>query len=104
MESKLTKAFRILRRNGYFARQNWKCCQNCGCYALPKDTTNYVFYHKQDAEDLDEHGSCFLAWGGNGNLIVDVLQRCGIQTDWDGSDDSRIKVTLFTMPDGSMLK
>jgi hypothetical protein len=48
----LTKAFNALRKNGYFARQNFMCCQTCEWAAVPeKNESKVVFYHSQDNDN-----------------------------------------------------
>jgi hypothetical protein len=50
---KLSIAFQKLEQAGYFARQNFWCCQNCGWAAVPDSHANKaVFYHQQDNEEL----------------------------------------------------
>lgn len=88
----VTKAFKALRKSGYFARQNFACCQSCGLAELPDGTANYVFYHSQDSDDLKESGTCHLAWGGDGAEIVKILNANGVKTEWNGSPDVRIKM------------
>jgi hypothetical protein len=92
MRTNLTKAFSKLRQAGFFARQNFQCCQSCGCAAIPEGVENYVFYHSQDREDLRESGSCYLAFGGDGHKIVKVLNEAGVRTEWNGSDSQRIRM------------
>ena len=46
----LNQAFKELRKLGYFARQNFMCCQNCAWATVPMDAKKVVFYHKQDAD------------------------------------------------------
>lgn len=90
---RLAPAFKALRKEGFFARQNFWCCQSCGCAAVPEDKAEaYVFYHAQDKDDLDRNGSCYLAFGGNGAKIVEILNANSIKTEWDGSENSRIKM------------
>ena len=94
-KSKITEAFNELRKLGYFARQNFTCCQTCGWAAVPSEKGNKaVFYHNQDNDSLKRSGECHLAWSGDGNEIVSVLNRHGIQTDWDGSNQKRIRIKL----------
>lgn len=89
----LTVAFRELRKLGYFARQNFLCCQTCAWADVPDDKANKaVFYHRQDADDLEKRGRCYLAWSGDGNEIVSVLQKHGLKTEWDGKETTRILV------------
>lgn len=89
----LTAAFRELRKLGYFARQNWKCCQSCGCAEVPDDKADaYVFYHRQDTEHMATTGRCYLAWGGDGHKIAAVLTKHGLRVDWNGNPNVRIAV------------
>lgn len=91
----LTLAFKELRKSGYFARQNFRCCQSCAQAAISdEEAKKTVFYHRQDADNLKEDGSCYLTWAGNGKEIVSVLNKYGIETDWDESQNTRIKITI----------
>ena len=95
-KSMITAAFKDLRKLGYFARQNFWCCQTCGWASVPEDKADkVVFYHEQDNSQLRATGECHLAWAGNGNEIVSVLNKHGIQTDWDGSDNQRIRIKIW---------
>lgn len=94
-KTKLTKAFKELRKQGYFARQNFWCCQTCGWAAMTdEESDKAVFYHAQDNDDLIEDGSCHLAWSGDGKLIADILTKNGVKVDWDGNNSKRIKISL----------
>jgi len=89
--SKLTIAFRALRKAGYFAKQNFWCCQSCAWYAVPEERADrVVFYHQQDRESLSRSGSVHLAWSGDGHEICRILNENGIETEWDGSENKRI--------------
>lgn len=88
----IASAFSALRKAGYIARANYKCCQSCALAALPDGTEKYVVYHAQDADDLKVNGECYVAWGGNGAEIVSVLNAHGVKTEWDGSPVRRIKM------------
>jgi hypothetical protein len=90
----LTKAFCELRKRGYFARQNWMCCQSCGWAAIPDGYDKAVFYHAQDADRLKATGGTMLAWHGDGAEICLVLQEAGLATDWCGAEDKRIYVSV----------
>jgi len=90
----LNKAFRELRKKGYAAKQRFWCCSSCALAALPEGTEKFVFYHKQDAERLDRNRKCNLSWGGDGSEIVKVLNECGVSTDWNGTEQQRIKIDL----------
>lgn len=94
-KTKLTNAFRALRKLGYFARQNFLCCQSCAWAAVPEDKAERaVFYHSQDNSNLQKYGETYLAWAGDGNEIVRILNENGVQTEWDGSTNQRIKFIL----------
>lgn len=94
-KSQITSAFKELRKLGYFARQNFTCCQTCGWASVPDEKgERAVFYHQQDNHSLKEDGECHLAWSGDGNEIVSVLNKHGVQTEWDGSDNKRIKIKI----------
>jgi hypothetical protein len=87
--------FAALNGMGYFARQNWKCCQSCGCAAVPEDKPYFVFYHEQDSEKRKD-GYCYLTWEGNGHEICEVFKASGFDTEWDGKAETRIKVLART--------
>jgi hypothetical protein len=96
----LHEAFDQLREDGYFAEPGgdcgapyWTCCMTCGQDELPDGTENYVFYHMQDADHLREFGNCYLAYGGDADHIVRRLKEAGLVVEWNGSRDTRIKVT-----------
>lgn len=106
IKPKITAAFRILRKHGFFARQNWSCCQGCGCSELPDGTTKYVFYHRQDGETLNRIGEVNLSWGtvvyrrkpskekleSIGKEVVNALRAKGLTVEWNGKSDRRITV------------
>ena len=90
-KASLTQAFRALRKEGYWARQNWQCCQTCGWANVPQEKGDKaVFYHAQDARHLrDDEPEVWLAWSGDGGKIVDILKEF-VKVDWDGSANKRI--------------
>jgi len=86
-------AFKALRRKGYFCRSNFTCCQSCGFAAVPEGRGDkVVFYHRQDVDDIEHEGGCFLAWAGNGHEIVAAMKATGLDVEWDGSEQKRIWV------------
>ena len=92
-KKKLTAAFRKLQKAGYFARQNFWCCQSCASEAIPEEySEKYVFYHRQDNECLEERTECYLAWDGDGKEIVQILQDAGLYVEWNGDSHTRILV------------
>ena len=96
MSTTLNSAFKELRKFGYFARQNFMCCQNCGWHAIPEGQTDKaVFFHQQDNDSKKEGKSFCLAWSGDGQQICDILNRNGVVTEWDGSESKRIEVVSW---------
>jgi hypothetical protein len=94
--SNLSKAFKALRKEGYFARQNFMCCQGCGWSAVPEGREEkVVFYHSQDASQMRKGEDFCLAWTGDGNEICRILNENGVETKWDGSKSTRIIVTSW---------
>ena len=89
----LTQAFKELRKLGYFARQNFMCCQSCAWASVPDGKEEkVVFYHRQDNTDVKYSNSVYLAWNGNGAEIVEVLSKF-FKVEWDGSEYTRIKAS-----------
>ncbi len=96
MESKLTKAFKALRKAGYFARQNFWCCQTCGWADVPEEKEDkVVFYHAQDNDDRKKGQPFHVAWSGDGHEICRIFQEAGITTTWDGSGNKRIQLSNY---------
>jgi hypothetical protein len=92
---KLSIAFQKLEQAGYFARQNFWCCQTCGWDAVPDSHANKaVFYHHQDNEQLVEGGEAHLCWSGDGRFICETLNAAGIATEWNGDDKQRIHIKV----------
>jgi len=113
LKSRLTEAFKVLRKEGFFARQNFWCCQTCACDDIgtkveamnlqqKEKFRGYVFYHKQDNDGLNRSGETYLAFGHSedeksaeaGARIAEVLREKGITVDWDGKGTTRILAKL----------
>lgn len=93
-KTELTKAFKELRKEGFFARQNFTCCQSCGWAEVPeKQSEKAVFYHSQDNDDI-EKGFVYLAWSGDGQLILSILKKYFKDIEWDGTANQRIKINF----------
>lgn len=96
-KEQVTKAFKELRKLGYFARQNFLCCQSCGWATVPEEKADkVVFYHNQDNEAWNsnrilEH-DLYLAWSGNASEIRSVFESNGMRVDHDGSQNTRIVI------------
>ena len=92
----LKRAFAELRKEGYFAYQNFMCCQSCAWGEIPDELSEkVVFYHAQDNDDKKAGRPFFLAWAGNAPYITRVLNKYGIETKWSGDENERILVTKW---------
>ncbi|MBY0358663.1 MAG: hypothetical protein K2W82_11725 [Candidatus Obscuribacterales bacterium] len=108
---KLDNAFSELDSLGIIARQNFSCCQNCGHAEIwdeiesarnEQDVTGYLFYHMEDTERACGKGVLYLAYGAieDGDpaaltvawQIVEALRQSGLNVEWDGNLEKRIKV------------
>jgi hypothetical protein len=93
---KVSGVLKTLSTRGYFAKGNWKCCQTCGCAAIPKgEEDKYVFYHGQDADAASDGYDLHLAFGTetcHGHEIVALLKDAGLTVEWDGTMSQRICV------------
>lgn len=90
--SRLNEAFKDLRKAGYFARQNFKCCQSCAWAEIPEEKSDkVVFYHAQDAAHKADD-EMYIGWSGDGKEICDIFAKHSIDTEWDGDNNTRIEI------------
>ena len=122
LKPKLAAAFRAMRKEGLLAKQNYKCCQNCGGCALTIEAVNLLksgkvkmkyhikgccFYHNQDNTNLKAGEPFMLAYGDMdsteygkiglptekvGNIVTKCLDEAGVTWEWDGTAGQRIAV------------
>lgn len=94
--SVISRAFKTLRQNGYFAKQNFWCCNSCAWYDVPEERADkVVFYHSQDYSTLKKEDRVYLTWSGDGNEIVQAFIDNGLpkhEVDWDGTEQRRIVI------------
>lgn len=110
---KLATAFEILNRlENIDARHCFTCCQSCGSAELqsledPDDETiGYCFYHAQDADAVQDGAELYLSFGAYETpeevwiseniayIIQETLRECGLDVEWNGNGDMRLKVLL----------
>jgi hypothetical protein len=97
VNASLRKAFASLRRKGYFAKGGrWICCTPCAHSAASKHANQWVFWHDQDHDELLAKGEVYLGWHGDGNEIARVCEAEGLNVKWDGSEQTRLCVSLGT--------
>lgn len=111
---RLDQAFAELENRGILCRQNFSCCGTCGATEIwgeieaaraeGREILGYAFHHHQETENAVEGGGLFLGYGAVlksektaldiARQIVEVIERHGLSTDWDGTWDQRIGVRL----------
>lgn len=125
MRKRLTAAFADMRKNHkLLARQNFSCCGGCAGYEIAhfaeekynaktrKQFAGAVYYHRQTAEARDDGYDFYLYFGGIdsdkygvistasdkevGNTICQVLKEHGIETFWEGSENTAIRLLVCT--------
>lgn len=95
LRDRIKAAYKALRAKGYFCRSSFMCCGTCGWAAIPDERKDKsLFYHRQDARDIDTDGGCYLAWSGDGREIVAALIDAGLKVTWDGNPATRIWVEI----------
>jgi len=107
IKQRVNKAFRILRKDGVIARQNFMCCSSCATAALEpiwKKTgkTKIVYYHKQDGESFNKGYNLTIRYGHSsddkdktrdlGIHVTNILVFVGLVYDWDGDPEKTIQV------------
>ena len=90
----ISRGFAQLRKDGYFARQNFWCCNSCAWAAMTEEQgQKAVFYHMQEARSFKETGNVYLAWSGDGEHIVNTFLKIGMNRrdiEWDGTPNRKI--------------
>ena len=110
----VNKLFKMCRAVGLFARQNYWCCNSCGCAALESDMqpkhVGWLFYNQQDTDAFVFDGvedsvlwrPLWLTYGDPkgdpedtiavGHMILALMSELGLQTEWDGNPNTRINI------------
>ena len=97
-KKQVAKAFELLREKGYFAEENFWCCQNCGWNAMTdKQAEKAVFYHGQDNESWNEKTgnlktNLYIGWSGDCHEIRNIFESVGLLVEHDGTEGSRIEI------------
>lgn len=104
--NRLTAVFKMLRMEGFVARQRFKCCGSCASAAISEEFNakskidsqfapkGFVFYHKQDVIDEDRlmsarrHGtspSMMLRYGQVQHTDGEKTKTWGLPTEQVGA-------------------
>lgn len=96
VRSGVRAAFAALRKQGFEARMSFMCCRSCAGAAFANklgdalESTKVVYFTTQDAEQLVESGSVYVAFSyGAGGELVAALREQGLHVEWDGTDMQR---------------
>jgi hypothetical protein len=107
---KINKAFNKLLDFNIAAKKDWACCQSCGHAEMDEylntfnknyrtgslKLKNYIFFHDQDRDCLNSGGYTYLAYDLDEEakkIVVKVFKDCGLNPEWDGNQNKRIKIT-----------
>ncbi len=108
---KINRAFKKLMDLNILAKKDWACCQTCGHYEMDEllkengtiyrgdkkiQLKNYVFFHDQDRDWLESDGYTYLAYDLDEEakkIAIKVFAYYGLNPEWDGNQNKRIKIT-----------
>ncbi len=119
---KLTDAFKLLRKEGLIAKQNFSCCGSCATYEIGEQAKKrakkfgkfpkgYVQYNRQSTEGIETFGSVNISYGAFysrndirrkecftdleiGRLIEAKMKEVGLKTKWDGDVHKCVNVDV----------
>ena len=113
VKKRLNEAFREMRKRGIMAKQDFTCCMTCGNSEIErfirKKDHGYCFYHAQDKDRMFSKERMFVAnelylcYGGAtsrddpepvGRQVCEILRSHAFEVEWDGSEETRIRVIL----------
>ena len=109
LHEKMQDIFDVLENDhGILARANFSCCMGCATCELgheleeSDDHWGGVYYHKQNAEGLEKHGTCYVGFfteDGNGTADLaakacEIFKNQGLEVEWEGDAGQKIKVTV----------
>lgn len=58
------------------------------------DAKKVVFYHRQDKEELNILGECYLSWSGDRDEIAEVLERNGVLKKKPENESQRFQISI----------
>lgn len=100
-KKQVNKLFRTLRKHGVFAKQNYCDCQSCGWARAEQESQQgqpIAFYHNQDNEVWtdEKQKNLYIAFSDlkTANLIVNTAAQLGLVTDWDKTENTRVKILV----------
>lgn len=114
-KDKLNAAFKLMRKAGILARQNFTCCGSCGnaemsmmLAKMPEKRSAKIkgvcFYHSQGNSRMNKGGDLYLQYSSKvdddldlgtvqiGHLVVSCLKEAGLGVEWNGKASETILV------------
>lgn len=105
-QEKLNDAFKLMRRRGLIARQDYACCQEHGKEYLTEKMRNavgilgFVFYEEKYGRGKKDGKDIMLTYDAAPKInllevtkiITDSLRDCRLTYEWDGLITSQIKI------------
>ena len=104
--NQMKEIFKELRKRGFIARMNFKCCSTCASYDLTDimdkdERIKYaVYWHRQVSERYKETGYLDLHYFGKEDFDTDIatgiiiaeLQKANVVFSWNGDTNKTIEV------------
>ena len=108
LKENLKEAFAEIRKEKKVCiRQGFSCCGSCGSYELSElckktGKKGYMFYSRQSKYSIDKYGEVYFnyEYGTDDecksfmHYVVNVLNRHGVKTVWDGNIGTALKVSV----------
>ena len=110
-KSKISAAFRKLRKHGLLCKQDFLCCSSCATSELDSlfkaaaegTYKGAVYYHNQDLERFNEGGKMTLRYVSEndldettkqiGDLVAYRCKAAGLTVVWNGKVNTAIEVS-----------
>lgn len=111
----ISEVFAVLEGQDILCISHHPCCVTCGADEAETEVINtgragFVFFTGQDTEYALQHRSLYLAFGGHdmpdeevGRMAQRAFQDQGMMTSWDGSWETRLRVSM-TIDDEEFLQ
>lgn len=85
---KVNELFKLFRKEGFVARQNFLCCSTCALAQLEDEgkASKYVYYHSQDGDRFKEEGNrVALRYDSEyGEDLATIAMEAGFIVNWNG--------------------
>ncbi|MFA6090371.1 MAG: hypothetical protein WC774_01195 [Candidatus Gracilibacteria bacterium] len=98
LKKRVNKMFAALRKQGFFAEQNF-LFDDGGCWgAIPCNYKNAVFYNEQMYDMTfvygEEGDDLYIAWDGDVGTVLKEAMKAGLAVEWEGREDRKVCVSI----------